>query len=155
VASSPATFAFRPRYRGVAITSIGVGGALGAIALVSLGAALLPLATGAIGMVLGAGYLLSPSWKLAVVIDDDALEVRSPTKSRFRLPWGDVKKVVASPTTHTCFVDGGAPERSLLVPGDGAPAPYDLEDKQALFAAILSHVTPDKVETVETLNAKT
>jgi hypothetical protein len=154
VASSPATFAFRPRYRGVALTSIGVGGALGAIALVSLGAALLPLATGAIGMVLGAGYLLSPSWKLAVVIDDDALEVRSAAKSRFRLPWGDVKKVVASPTTHTCFVDGGTPERSLLVPGDGAPAPYDLDDKQALYDAIISRVTPDKVETVETLNTK-
>ena len=148
------TFAFRPRYRGVALTSIGVGGALGAIAFISLGAALLPLATGAIGVVLGAGYLLSPSWKLAVVIDDDALEVRSATKSRFRLPWADVVKVVASPSTHTCFVDGGAPERSLLVPGDGAPAPYDLEDKQALFEAIVSHVTPDKVETVETLAAK-
>ena len=148
------SFAFRPRYRGVALTSIGVGGVLGAIALISLGAALLPLATGAIGVVLGGGYLLSPSWKLAVVVDDDGLEVKSPTKSRFRLAWADVKKVVASPTTHTCFVDGGAPERSLLVPGDGAPAPYDLEDKQALFEAILSHVTPDKVETVETLNAK-
>jgi hypothetical protein len=147
-------FAFRPRYRGVALTSIGVGGTLGAIAMISLGAALLPLATGAIGVVLGAGYLLSPSWKLAVVIDDDALEVRSPTKSRFRLPWTDVVKVVASPTTHTCFVDGGTPERSLLVPGDGAPAPYDLVDKQALFEAILSHVTPDKVETVTTLAAK-
>jgi len=148
------SFAFRPRYRGVALTSIGVGGALGAIALISLGAALLPLATGAIGVVLGGGYLLSPSWKLAVVVDDDGLEVKSPTKSRFRLAWADVKKVVASPTTHTCFVDGGVPERSLLVPGDGAPAPYDLDDKQALFEAILSHVTPDKVETVETLNAK-
>jgi len=147
-------FPFRPRYRGVALTSIGVGGALGAIALVSLGAALLPLATGAIGVVLGTGYLLSPSWKLAVVIDDDALEVRSPTKSRFRLPWIEVVKVVASPTTHTCFVDGGTPERSLLVPGDGAPAPYDIDDKPALFAAILAHVSPDKVETVETLNTK-
>ncbi|HEY6033321.1 MAG TPA: hypothetical protein VIV58_03650 [Kofleriaceae bacterium] len=147
-------FPFRPRYRGVALTSIGVGGALGAIALVSLGAALLPLATGAIGVVLGTGYLLSPSWKLAVVIDDDALEVRSPTKSRFRLPWSEVVKVVASPTTHTCFVDGGTPERSLLVPGDGAPAPYDIADKPALVAAILAHVTPDKVETVDTLNTK-
>ena len=43
-------------------------------------------------------------------------------------------RVVAAPTTHTCFVDGGAPERSLLVPGDGAPAPYDLEDREALVA---------------------
>ena len=147
-------FPFRPRYRGVALTSIGVGGALGAIALVSLGAALLPLATGAIGVVLGTGYLLSPSWKLAVVIDDEAREVRSPTKSRFRLPWSEVVKVVASPTTHTCFVDGGTPERSLLVPGDGAPAPYDIDNKPALFAAIVAHVSPDKVETVETLNTK-
>ncbi|MEO6772144.1 MAG: hypothetical protein ABI467_03870 [Kofleriaceae bacterium] len=147
-------FAFRPRYRGVALTSIGVGGTLGTFAVVSLGAALLPLATGAIGVVLGAGYLLSPSWKLAVVIDDEALEVRSPTKSRFRLPWTEITKVVASPSTHTCFVDGGAPERSLLVPGDGAPAPYDLADKQALYDEILARVPPDRVETVELLHAK-
>jgi hypothetical protein len=147
-------FAFRPRYRGVALTSVGVGGALGAIALVSLGAALVPLASGAIGVVLGAGYLLSPTWKLEVVIDDDGLEVRSPQKSRFKLAWSEVVKVVSAPSSNTCFVDGGAPERSLLVPGDGAPAPYDLVDKQALCEAILSHVTPDKVETVESLARK-
>lgn len=147
-------FAFRPRYRGVALTSVGIGGALGVVALVSLGAALVPLASGAIGVVLGAGYLLSPTWKLEVVTDDDGLEVRSPQKSRFRLAWRDVVKVVAAPSSHTCFVDGGAPERSLLVPGDGAPAPYDLADKQALCAEILARVTPDKVETVETLARK-
>jgi len=146
-------FAFRPRYRGIALTSIGVGGTLGTIALVSLGAALLPLATGAMGVVLGAGYLLSPSWKLEVVTDDDALEVRSPKASKFRLPWSEVVKVVSSPTTNTCFVDGGKPERSLLVPGDGAPAPYDLADKPALCAEILRHVAADKVETVENLAA--
>jgi len=147
-------FAFRPRYRGVALTSVGVGGALGVVALVSLGAALVPLATGAIGVVLGAGYLLSPTWKLEVVIDDDGLEVRSPQKSRFRLAWTDVVKVVSAPSSNTCFVDGGAPERSLLVPGDGAPAPYDIADKQALCAEITARVTPDKVETVETLARK-
>jgi len=147
------SFRFKPRYRGIAFTSVGVGGALGVVSLVALGAALLPLATGAIGVALGAGYLLSPSWKLEVVIDDDALEVRSPKGSRFKLPWSEVVKVVASPTTHTCFIDGGTPQRSLIVPGDGAPAPYDLEDKQALFDEILRHVTPDKVQTVETLAA--
>jgi hypothetical protein len=147
-------FRFRPRYRGLALTSVGVGSTLATIAIASLGAALLPLATGAIGVVLGAGYLLSPSWQLEVVVDDDALEVRSPKVSKFRLAWADVVKVVSSPTTHTCFVDGGAPARSLLVPGDGAPAPYDLEDKQALCAEILRHVAPDMVETVETLHTK-
>ena len=55
------------------------------------------------------------------------------------------------PTTHTCFVDGGAPERSLLVPGDGAPAPYDIEERRALFDAILAHVPPERVTTVESL----
>ena len=147
-------FAFRPRYRGIALTSIGVGGTLGVVAIASLGAAILPVATAAMGIVLGAGYLMSPSWKLEVVTDDDALEVRSPKASKFRLLWTDVVKVVSSPTTHTCFVDGGEPARSLLVPGDGAPAPYDLADKQALCDEILSHVNPDKVETVENLSAK-
>jgi hypothetical protein len=147
-------FAFRPRYRGIALTSIGVGGTLGVVALTSLGAAILPVATAALGIVFGVGYLMSPSWKLEVVTDDDALEVRSPKASKFRLLWTDVVKVVSSPTTHTCFVDGGEPARSLLVPGDGAPAPYDLTDKQALCDEILRHVNPDKVETVENLSAK-
>jgi hypothetical protein len=33
----------------------------------------------------------------------------------------------------------------------GAPAPYDLEDRPGLLAAILAHVPADKVETVELL----
>lgn len=147
-------FRFRPRYRGIALTSVSVGGVLATIALVSLGAALLPLATGATGVVLGIGYLMSPSWQLEVITDDEALEVRSPKASKFRLLWCDVVKVVSSTTTDTCFVDGGAPEKSLLVPGDGAPAPYDLTDKAALCAEILAHVPADKVETVERLTTK-
>jgi len=147
-------YRFRPRYRGIALTSVGVGGTLATIALASLGGAFLPLATGAIGGVLGGGYLLSPSWSLEVVTDDDALEVRSAKNVKFRLPWSEVVKVVSSTSTDTCFVDGGAPERSLLVPGDGAPAPYDLADKAALCADILAHVPADKVETVERLTTK-
>jgi hypothetical protein len=147
-------FRFKPRFRGLALGAVGLGSALSGISVVALGAALLPLATGAAGVVLGAAYLLSPAWQLEVVVDDDALEVRTPRASKFRLPWGDVKKVVASNTTPTCFVDGGTPEKSLLVPGDGAPAPYDIEDKPDLIAAILSHVTPDKVHRVDTLDPK-
>ena len=147
------SFRFKPRYRGIAFTSVGVGGALGVVSLVALGAALLPLATGAIGVALGAGYLLSPSWKLEVVTDDDALTVKTTKATKFRLPWSEVKRVVASPSTKTCFVDGGTPERSLLVPGDGAPAPYDIADKAALYAEILAHVSSDKVKEVETIEA--
>ena len=149
----PERFRFRPRYKAIAFSAVGVGGTLGVVSLAALGAALLPLATGAAGMMLGAAYLLSPTWKLEVVIDDDAIEVRSPKGSRFRLPWADVKKVVASPTTNTCFVDGGTPDKSLLVPGVGAPAPYDLENKPALYAAITSRVPSEKIRTVETLES--
>ncbi|NVB77573.1 MAG: hypothetical protein HOV81_04180 [Kofleriaceae bacterium] len=151
--AEPRVFRFKPRYRGIAISALGIGGALGVVSIAALGAALLPLATGAAGVVLGAAYLMSPSWKLEVAIDDDALEVRTPKATKFRVPWTDVVRVVASPTTNTCFVDGGAPERSLLVPGDGAPAPYDIEDRPALVAAILAHVPADKVQTVDTLDA--
>ena len=151
--AEPRRFRFKPRFKGLAIGAVGLGGALGGVSLIALGAALLPLATGGAGIALGAAYLLSPTWKLEVVIDDDALEVRSARTSKFRLPWSDVKRVVAAQASHTMFVDGGVPEKSLLVPGDGAPAPYDLEDKPALFAAILAHVPDDKVSKVDSLQS--
>jgi hypothetical protein len=141
---------FRPRYHGIAWTAVGIGGSL-VVVSIALGFLTLPLATGAAGIAIGAAYLGSPSWRLAVIADDDGLEVASARRRRFRLAWADVVRVVASPTTHTCFVDGGTPERSLLVPGVGAPAPYDLEDRRALFDAILAHVPAGKVTTVESL----
>lgn len=144
------THRFRARYRGIAWTAIGIGGSLAALAT-GIGFVMLPFTTGAIGVVFGAAYLASPTWRLEVVTDDSGFEVRSRTRSRFRLPWSDVVRVVASPSTHTCFVDGGSPDKSLLVPGVGAPAPYDLEDRETLVATILAHVTPDRIETVETL----
>jgi hypothetical protein len=147
------TFRFRPRYRGLAFSALGVGGALSVASIALLGAALVPLATGIAGVALGAGYLVSPSWKLEVVADDAGLEVRSPKGTKFRVAWGDITKVVSSPSTKTCFVDGGVPEKSLIVPGDGAPAPYDIEDRAALYDTILAHVPADKVQTVETLEA--
>jgi hypothetical protein len=136
----------------MAWSAIGVGGALSVIAA-AVGFAALPLATGLVGLGFGAAYLGSPTWRYTVIVDDDGLEVRAKTKTKFRVAWSDVVRVVASPTTHTCFVDGGSPARSLLVPGDGAPAPYDLADRPALVAAILAHVPADKVTIVATLDA--
>ena len=117
----------------------------------TLGFLVFPLVTGAVGIAAGMAYLASPTWKLAVTIDDDALSVGSPTKQRFRLLWKDVAKVIAAPEKHTCFVDGGAPERSLLVPGEGAAAPYDIENKHALVDEILARVAADKIERVASL----
>ena len=149
-----ASFRFRPRYRGLAWSSVGVGGLLAGVSLAALGAALLPLATGALGVALGAGYMLSPSWKLVVIADDDGLEVKSGTATKFRVAWSDVVRVVSSPSTQTCFVDGGSPANSLVVPGIGAPAPYEIENKAALCEAILAHVPKERIETVESLETK-
>jgi hypothetical protein len=146
------SFAFVPRYRALAWAAVGVGGALTTASAIAL-AAMIPIASGVVGVALGAAYLMSPMWKLEVVIDDTGLEVRSPKASKFKVAWPDIVRVVASPKTHTCFVDGGAPERSFVVPGVGAPAPYDLADKHALYDAIVAHVDPAKVSTVETLEA--
>jgi hypothetical protein len=150
----PRRFRFKPRFKGLAATAVGLGGVLGGVSLVALGAAFLPLVTGAAGVVLGATYLLSPTWKLEVVVDDDALEVRSARASKFRVAWGDIKRVVASQSTCTMFVDGGEPAKSLLVPGDGAPAPYDIEDKPGLYGAILAHVAEDRVTKVDRLDTR-
>jgi hypothetical protein len=131
---------------------MGIGGAVAAVA-VAAGTVVVPLAAGALGVVLGAAYLVSPTWRIRVTVDDAGLAVGSPARPRFRLAWPDVVRVVASPATSTCFVDGGAPERSLLVPGDGAPAPYDITDRKALVEAILAHVAADKVRIVASLEA--
>ena len=150
--AEPQRFRFKPRYRGLAFGAAGLGTALTGISILALGAAMLPLATGAAGMVLGAAYLLSPTWRLEVVVGDDALEVKSKSATKLHLAWGDVKRVVMSTTVPAMFVDGGAPAQSLLVPDDGAPAPYDIDDKPGLCAAILAHVDPAKVTKVERLD---
>jgi len=143
-------FRFRPRLRPLAIGVIALGVLIGGAGALE-GIAGLAVA-GAVGAVLGAAYLASPTWRLAVIIDDDGLEVGTATRRRFRLAWADVVAVVASPTTSTCFVDGGRPELSLLVPGDGAPAPYDLERKDALYAAIVARVPADRIRQVDRLD---
>lgn len=150
-AAAPRSFRFRPRYRGLAWGSMGVGGSIAAVAA-TVGFPVLPLATGALGVALGAAYLVSPTWRIAVTVDHTGLSVGTSRRLRFELAWTDVVKVIASPATSTCFVDGGAPERSLLVPGDGAPAPYDIRDRKALVEAILAHVAADKVQLVESLD---
>jgi hypothetical protein len=148
----PNAFRFRPRYRALALSTLGLGGTLAVVALTVLGAAVVPLVTGAAGVLLGGAYLSSPTWKLEVLADDAGLKVRSTNGTmKLELAWSEVVAVVASPSTHTCFVDGGTPAKSLLVPGVGAPAPYAIANQDALYDAILAHVDPAKVKTVDLL----
>jgi hypothetical protein len=109
------------------------------------------MAAGGVGVVLGLLYLLSPAWRLTVLVDEESLAVARGNTLRFRLPWSEVTRVVASASTKTCFVDGGSPERSLLVPGPGATATYDIEDKAALYEIIIEHVALARIEWVDLL----
>src|SRR5687768_4542604 len=109
------TYRFRPRYRGIALSAIGIGVLLVVAPLVAgAGVRVLAIGGGAVGIVLGVLHLLSPAGKIVVHVGDDALEVPARGARRFRLLWDDVAEVVASPSTKTCFVTGGTPDRSLL-----------------------------------------
>lgn len=144
-----ARYRLRPRYRGLAWGSLGIGGAL---ATVALWTPLVVTMASVCGLGLGAAYLLSPTWKLAVETSEQALTVTAKDKVRFTLPWSEVVRVLASPATKTCFVDGGAAERRILVPGDGAPAPYRIEGRDQLFDEIMARVPASKIEQVALLS---
>jgi hypothetical protein len=145
----PTRFPLRPRFRGLAWGSLGLGGALTALAAFTPPVVLV---SGVCGVVLGGAYLLSPTWRLAVVVTDEALAVVAGDKPRFTLPWTEVQRVLASPSTRTCFVDGGAAERRIIVPGDGAPAPYRIERSAELYDQILARVPASVIEEVELLS---
>ncbi|MEM9493868.1 MAG: hypothetical protein AAGC55_32270 [Myxococcota bacterium] len=149
--ASPHRFRFRPRFRALAAGAVLLGIALfGLASLVDTGRVFL-LAGGGVGALIGLVYLGSPAWRFVVAVDDDALAVTSGKRERFRLLWSEVREVVASPSTHTCYVNGGSPRRSLLVPGPGASALYDIENKRALYDLICARVPAERVREVELL----
>jgi hypothetical protein len=108
---------------------------------------LFALITGAAGLFLGFAYLRSPVWRLAVEVQEENLVVWNGLEERMRLPWSEVHKIIVDPERKTCYVDGGSPEQSLLVPGPGAAASYDIRHKDALIDAILARVPEDLVHT--------
>ena len=140
-------FRFRPRFLGMAFLSLSLG-----VILVAAAATLTPdktstiyaLVTGVAGLGLAFAYLRSPVWRLAVEIDDDELVVWNGLDERLRLPFRKVDKVVVGIDRESCYVDGGDPDHSLLVPGPGAQAPYTIRHKAELIEEILSRV-PESV----------
>ncbi len=142
-------YRFRPRFLGVAFLSLSIG-----VVLVVAAATVTPdtmstgfaFVTGVAGLFLGFAYLKSPVWKLAVEIQDEDLIVWTGTSEKLRLPWDEVKEVIVDAEHLTCFVNGGTPAKSLLVPGPGAQASYDIRNKIELIAAILEHVPADRVQ---------
>jgi len=111
------------------------------------------LVSGLAGIILSYIYLRSPVWRLAVDIQDDDLVVWNGPNERLRLPWAKVKRVVVDPDRELCFVDGGTPETSLLVPGPAAPASYVIAKREELIEEILNHVDSDLICDSSTLDA--
>lgn len=107
---------------------------------------------GLFALLLGILYLLSPAWRTEVLVDDGGLEVQNRGDRRFRLPWEEVTRVVVARARGTAFVDGGAADRSLLLPGRGARAPYKIERQADLLARILARVEPERIVDVERLD---
>jgi hypothetical protein len=145
-------FRFRPRFKTLAWGVVVLGLILLGVGLFVASSSSVPVGVGAAGVALGLLYLGSPAWRITVHVDDEALEVRSGRARKFRLLWEDVVEVVASPGTGTCFVDGGEPATSLLVPGPGASAPYDIENKAELYAIICARVPEERIRIVTMLD---
>jgi len=144
-------FAFRPRFKALAGIACIFGfffAAFPFVVTLSGSGDSLFIIGGTIGCLLGLLYLRSPAWKIRVVVDEEHVEVLAGEKRRFILAWDEVDHIVASPGTKTCFVDGGRPEHSLLVPGLGASAPYAIENSGKLFDFIIAHTQEDKIRTV-------
>jgi len=157
IGSETLRFRFRPRYKLFALGMIALGAAFAAAAMVSDfdgSSRTVAIAIGAVSAILGLLYLLSPAWRIVVVVDDEALEVLSRGDRRFRVPWTEVAGVVASPETKTLYFDGGEPDKSFKVPGRGAPAPYDIERRAELYDAIMGRVPAEVVTEVELLEAR-
>jgi hypothetical protein len=151
-ATSVQTFRFRPRFRAIPWIVAAVGLTLLGLGLFgdATGASkTFTIVAGAIGPLIALAYLRSPAWKLAVDVDDAGIRVRRADDERFRLAWADVVEVVYSNKYPTLFIDGGASERSLLVPGPGVPAPYRIERSDALVAFVRAHVPAEKQRAVD------
>jgi hypothetical protein len=153
-ASSALRFRFRPARPVQAVVAGIMGAALATSSLLAgpMAGRGLAIAVGGVVAALALLYLLSPAWRNEVVVDDAGLEVRSRGDRRFRLAWSEVVRVVAAPASSSAFVDGGDPQRSLLLPGPGARAPYRIADQHRLFDHIRARVPPDRVTEVDRLS---
>jgi hypothetical protein len=144
--ATPAEFRFRPRFRALpwVCAVLGPGMLVVALATGSSGRSLTFAIVGAVlGPLVLVAYKASPAWRLRVVTDEEGLAVWQGKELRFRVPWWDVRRLVCSPKTHTCYVDGGVATRSLLVPGPGAPSFYSIERREELYEIIVAHVPPE------------
>ena len=144
-------FFLRPRFVFLAGTTIVIG-FLFFIAGIVLEEQTLMIIIGLVGIILSSLYLFSSAWKLYIHVDKTAIEVIDhKNKVHVTLPWNEIEKVIASPSTHTCYIDSGDTRSSILIPGVGATASYSIKYHKELFHLILNHVPDNRVLYVDLL----
>lgn len=151
MSTSPRTFRFRPRFAAVAWLAIVTGVGLMAYGLVAGASAPLAIVMGLIGVVLGAKYLLSPVWKMRIAMTEDGLRVGTDTEERFSLRWDEIESLIVTPASKTCFVYAGDNQRNILIPGPGANASYDIDNKEQLYEFLRERVDSARIREVEHL----
>jgi hypothetical protein len=143
-----ANYRLLPRYRSLPIAAAGLGVAIAAVGAFRGTWSL--CAIGGIAVALAAAYLWSPSWRMQLITSDTGLTFQKANGAQRFVAWNDVKRLLVAPN-QTCLMVGTDAETSLIVPGLGAPAPYDIQNKAALFAEMTAKVANSKQRTVETI----
>jgi len=126
-----------------------------AAAMAVAGGAFIPtlpsrLASLALGLLIGVGWLFQRRTRPVLVVDDAGYHVEQGSTVRFRVAWSEVKRVRLDETEAAMHLDCGDVSRNLLVPparGWG----YRWEDQTGLVRRVLAAV-PERVERVERLD---
>ncbi|MBP9086529.1 MAG: hypothetical protein KBG15_10460 [Kofleriaceae bacterium] len=132
-----AHYRLRPRYRVLPASAASIGAVIAAFGALQGPFAL--VAVGGAATALGAAYWFSPTWKIRLVTSPDELQFHTARGVK-SLPWTQVRKLFIDRAHRTCLIVGSNAETSVIVPGIGAPAPYDIENKSELFDEIVSYV---------------
>lgn len=132
-----AQYRLRPRYRLLPASAASIGAMIAAFGALQGPFAL--VAVGGAATALGAAYWFSPTWKIRLVTSADELQFHTARGVK-SLRWSQVRRLFVDRVHRTCLIVGSGAETSLIVPGVGAPAPYDIENKSELFDEIVAAV---------------
>jgi hypothetical protein len=146
-----AEYRLRPRFRLLPLSAAGIGTSVAVVGVVQSAVAL--IAVGGTATALAAGYWFSPTWKMRIVTSPDELQFHKTRDRITKIAWRDIRRVFVDRVHHTCLVVGRNADSSLIVPGVGAPAPYDIDDKRALFDEIVANVATEKLRDVDSIEA--
>jgi hypothetical protein len=143
----------RPRYGSLAVAAGGLGLVLVLLGLgFSTGASrIFATITGFAGIALALAWLLSPVRQLRIVTSPAGLAIARGAETRLEIGWDEVERLLLG--EGSAYLWAGSQERSLLVAGPGVPAPYAVEDREGLVAAMEAAVGEERIERTDDLLA--